>query len=130
MDKSELSDIYRGYIACLNDQDWERLSQFVAEDAEHNGRPLGLEGYRAMLEKDFLDIPDLRFNIDFLICDPPFVASRLVFECSPKGMFLGLPVNGRKVRFAENVYYEFSKGKVRRVWSVIDKMAIEEQLQR
>ena len=60
-----------------------------------------------MLERDFEEIPDLRFNIELLICDPPHVASRLRFDCRPKGLFLGLAVNGRRVTFAENVFYEF-----------------------
>ncbi len=42
--------------------------------------------------------------------------------------FLGLPANGRRVTFCENVFYEFQNGRVRRVWSVIDKAALEAQL--
>lgn len=30
--------------------------------------------------------------------------------------------------FCENVFYEFRDGKIRQVWSVIDKAAIEAQL--
>lgn len=123
-----LSAIYRDYIACLNAQDWGNLGRFVHEQACHNGRPIGLSGYRAMLEKDFDDIPDLHFNITLLIANPLHISSRLAFDCSPKGTFLGLPVNGRKVRFTENVFYEFDGETIRQVWSIIDKAAIEAQL--
>jgi predicted ester cyclase len=82
-----------------------------------------------MLERDFAEIPDLAFNIHLLVSDPPYIASRLAFDCTPKGQFLGLPVNGRRVSFAENVIYEFRDGKIAQVWSVIDKTAIEAQLQ-
>jgi predicted ester cyclase len=126
--KSDLPDIYRGYIACLNEQDWPKLGRFVDANVSHNGRQIGLSGYRAMLEKDFRDIPDLLFNIELLISDPPYVASRLAFDCSPNGQFLGLDVNGKRVSFAENVFYEFRQDKIVRVWSVIDKAAIEPQL--
>jgi predicted ester cyclase len=125
---AELADIYRGYIACLNRQDWPNLGRFVADDVCRNGSRLGLAGYRAMLEGDFRDIPDLRFVIELLVVDPPCVASRLAFACSPRGTFLGLAVNGRNVSFAENVFYEFREGKIAQVWSVIDKVAIEAQL--
>jgi predicted ester cyclase len=81
-----------------------------------------------MLERDVDEIPDLRFNIELLIADPPFIASRLAFDCSPKGKFLGLDVNGRRVRFAENVFYEFRDGKIAQVWSAIDKATIERQI--
>ena len=125
-----LSDLYRAYIDCLNRQDWHELGHYVDEEVEHNGRPLKLSGYRGMLVQDFEDIPDLRFNIQLLVSSPPLVAARLAFRCSPKGLFLGLNVNGRTVSFAENVFYEFKFSKIASVWSVIDKAAIETQLSR
>ena len=81
-----------------------------------------------MLESDFHEIPDLHFDIELLIADPAYVAARLRFNCTPKGMFLGLGVNGRKVTFTENVFYEFRGERIGQVWSVIDKAAIEAQL--
>ena len=83
-----------------------------------------------MLENDFCEILDLHFNIQLLVSDPPCVASRLVFDCTPRGRFLGLDVNGTRVSFAENVFYEFRGDKIVQVWSVIDKAAIESQLSR
>lgn len=128
MTAAELADIYRGYIACLNRQDWPALGQFVHDDVAHNARPLGLAGYRAMLERDFREIPDLRFKVELLISEPPRIAARLTFDCTPVGTFLGLAVNGKRVSFCENVFYQFDDGKIRQVWSVIDKAAIEAQL--
>ena len=124
----DLTDVYRSYIACLNAQDWPKLGQFVDDDVHRNGQPLGLSGYRALLEKDFREIPDLFFHIQLLVSDPPYIASRLAFSCTPKGKFLGLDVNGRHVSFAENVFYEFRNGKIVQVWPLIDKAAIEAQL--
>jgi len=123
-----LADLYRAYIACLNRQDWDDLGRYVADEVEHNGRPLGLSGYRAMLARDFEDIPDLRFEIELLASAPPLVAARLAFRCAPSGLFLGLNVNGRTVSFAENVFYAFEGEKIVSVWSIIDKSAIEAQL--
>jgi predicted ester cyclase len=126
--KTDFSDIYRDYIACLNKQDWPKLEQFVHDEVHYNGRRIGLSGYREMLERDFYEIPDLYFNIQLLISDPPYIASRLGFDCTPKGKFLGLHLNGKRVSFTENVFYEFRREKIEQVWSVIDKAAIEAQL--
>jgi predicted ester cyclase len=126
--KTDLSDVYRDYIACLNKQDWPKLGQFVDDEVIHNGRRVGLSGYLEMLERDFDEIPDLYFNIQLLISDPPYIASRLGFDCTPKGTFLGLHVNGKRVSFTENVIYEFRDKEIVEVWSVIDKAAIEAQL--
>lgn len=124
----QLAEIYRDYIACLNAQDWTRLGQFVADDVIHNDNHLGLSGYRAMLEGNFSDIPDLRFTIELLVCEPPHVASRLDFHCTPKDTFLDLPIDGRTVSFSENVFYTFRDEKIERVRSIVDKAAIEAQL--
>ena len=126
--KPDLSDVYRNYIACLNRQDWPKLGQFVHDEVIHNGRRIGLSGYVEMLVRDFDQIPDLYFNVELLISDPPFVASRIRFDCRPKGKFLGLNVNRTRISFSENVIYAFRSEKIIQVWSVIDKAAIEAQL--
>lgn len=128
MTEIDLALRYRAYIDCLNRQDWTRLGDYVGDDAEHNGRPFGLDGYRAMLIDDFATIPDLRFHIALMVCEPPHVAARLAFDCSPCGTFLGLAVDGRRIVFTENVFYRWNNGKIVSVWSVIDKAAVEAQL--
>ena len=128
MTEPDPSILYRAYIACLNTQDWAQLGRFVGDDVRHNGRPLGLTGYRAMLEGDFEAIPDLHFEIQLLVVETPYVASRLRFDCTPKAMLFGLPVNGRRISFCENVIYEFRDRRIAEVWSIIDKAAIAAQL--
>ena len=125
-----LSTIYRNYIDCLNRQDWMELKQFVHDGVYYNDQMIGLSGYRAMLEKDFREIPDLYFNIHLLICEPPHIASRLRFDCTPIGKLFGIDVSGHKVSFGENVFYRFDRTKIEAVWSIIDKAAIEAQLER
>jgi predicted ester cyclase len=128
MSELELGTLYRNYLACLNRRDWASLGEFVAESVTHNERAFGLAGYRAMLEQDVADIPDLQFNVDMLVVEPPVVAARLRFDCTPAGVFLGLRVNGKRIVFTENVFYLFRDGKISQVWSVLDKTAIEAQL--
>lgn len=130
MTQSELRDLYRAYIDCLNRQDWPELGRFIDQDVHYNEQRIGLSGYQQMLENDFRAIPDLRFVIDKLIAEPPNIAARLRFDCTPVGALFGLPVNGQRVRFTENVFYEFSVGKIRSVHSVIDKACVEAQLNR
>jgi len=128
MNAAELSALYLNYIGCLNRQEWSSLGKFVADDVHYNGELVGLSGYRAMLDGNYRDIPDLYFNTDLLVCEPPHVACRLRFDCTPAAVFLGLAVYGRKVLFTENVFYRFHQGKIDAVWSVVDKAAIAAQL--
>ncbi|WP_339487528.1 ester cyclase [Pseudomonas sp. EL_65y_Pfl2_R95] len=128
MTRDELAATYRGYIDCLNRQDWQNLDRFVHKDVTHNSAAVGLAGYQAMLERDFREIPDLVFRIQILTSDPPHISSRLNFNVCPRGEFFGLAINGKRVAFSENVFYEFIDDKIAHVWSIIDKAAIEAQL--
>jgi len=124
----KLADLYQGYIDCLNSQDWDNLGNYVGTEVSYNGERVGLVAYRQAREREFREIPDLHFKISILVSDPKTVASRLEFDISPSGEFLGLPVNGKRVKFSENVFYEYEDGKIVRVWSVLDKAAIVAQL--
>ncbi len=125
---AELGSHYRAYLDCLNRQAWAELGRYVDEAVEHNGRPLGLAGYQAMLEGDHAAIPDLQFSARLLVVEPPWLAAQLDFDCTPHGELFGLPVNGRRVRFSEHVFYRFAEGRIREVRSVIDTAAIAAQL--
>lgn len=122
--------MYERYIACLNARAWEALGDFVAADVVHNGRLLGVDGYRAMLEENCRDIPDLHFNVDLVVATEGRIASRLRFDCTPIGEFLGVPVNGRRIVFHEHAFYTLREGKIAEVFSVIDKAAVEAQVRR
>jgi predicted ester cyclase len=122
------SDVYRGFIACLNRQDWATLEHFVANDLKYNDKQIGLSGYRKLLTRFCDEIPDVYFELAKLVSQPPLLASRLVFNCTPRGTFLGLPVRGKRISFAENAIYVFQDDRIREVWSVLDKTAIEAQL--
>ena len=128
MNNQTLKDAYTGYIACLNRQDLATLEDFVGDEVHYNGERVGLAGYRKMLERDFRAIPDLRFVIDLLIAEAPHIAARLMFDCTPVGDLFDVPVNGRRVRFTENVFYTFEAGRIVNVKSVIDKAAVAAQV--
>lgn len=128
MTKAHLARIYRSYIACLNAQAWEALGRYVHATVSHNGNRLGVAGYREMLQRDFTDIPDLQFTVELLVVEPPNVACRLAFNCTPRSRFLNIDVGGLKISFAEHVFYEFLEEKIVRVWSVVDRAEIEAQV--
>jgi predicted ester cyclase len=124
----DLKGIYIGYLDCLNARRWRDLEKYVHPDVEHNGRSIGLGGYREMLEEDVRSIPDLFFKATHLIAEPQFVAARLHFECHPEGSLFGLRVNGKQVRFQKNVFSEFTGNVICKVRSVIDKAGIAGQI--
>jgi predicted ester cyclase len=124
----DLTQVYLDYLACLNTRRWDDLGRFVADDVVHNGRRLGLSGYRAMLEADVHAIPDLEFVPEILLADDHIVSCRLFFRCTPQRDFLGHQPTGDRVSFAEHVFYRFDDRRITEVWSLIDKDAVREQL--
>ncbi|KUM34169.1 ester cyclase [Pseudomonas sp. EpS/L25] len=126
---TELGSHYQAYLDCLNRQAWVELGRYVDQAVEHNGRPLGLTGYQAMLEGDHAAIPDLRFAARLLVVEAPWLAAQLDFDCTPRGELFGLAVNGRRVQFSEHVFYRFENDRIREVRSLIDVAAIRAQLE-
>ncbi|CEH16889.1 Polyketide cyclase SnoaL-like domain [Ceraceosorus bombacis] len=130
--RDRLKARYTDYICCLNERRWSDLGAYVDAQAVHNGRPFGLNGYRAMLEENVAQIPDLTFNVTRLLVDEEqaSVAAIIHFECTPTADIFETRVNGRTIRFEENVFYRLSSElKIVEVKSIIDIAAIREQAQ-
>ena len=66
----------------------------------HNQGPIGLTGYRAMLEADTAAISDLQFFAELLVAEADVVACRLVFQCTPQQPFLGFEPTGAQISFS------------------------------
>ena len=129
MTERDLQTIYRGYLNCLNERQWSRLGEYVAEELSYNGERRTLADYQAMLEKDTHAIPDLQFTPELLLADDSIVACRLAFRCTPRHEFLGFEPTGGQISFSENVFYRFDdEWRIVDVWSVIDLQAIREQV--
>jgi predicted ester cyclase len=125
---SGLEDVYRAYLACLNERQLERLGEYVHDELTYNGDALSLDGYRALLADDVARIPDLLFTVDLLVVHGDHVACRLWFDCTPRATFHGIEPDGRRVAFAEHVFYRFDAGRIAQVWSLIDLDAVRAQL--
>lgn len=127
-DKNPAYRLYAAYLDCINSRRFDRISDFIQDDIVRNGEKLGLVGYVAMLERDYRDIPDLSFTPEIVVAAGGTIAARLLFDCTPRGEFMGLAIDGRRVVFAENVFYRLRDGKIGTIFSIIDKAAIEAQL--
>jgi predicted ester cyclase len=124
----DLTTAYAAYLDCLNARRWDELGHHVADDVRHDDRPLGLAGYRRMLERDVAAIPDLRFVAEDVVASGDVVAVRLAFDCHPVGELFGVAVDGRRVVFAEHVFYRYVDGRVADVRSLVDVEAVRRQV--
>ena len=123
-----LERVYRDYIAALNDRRLDDLDRFVHDRLTYNGEAWTRQTYRDRLADDVRTIPDLRYDIDLLVVGADHVACRIRFDCTPQREFLGIEAAGRRVSFAEHVFYRFRENRIEEVWSLIDTDAIRRRL--
>ncbi|WP_250035457.1 ester cyclase [Paractinoplanes maris] len=124
-----LEATYRDYLRALNDRRLDDLVRFVHDELTYNDTVLTRGQYADMIAADIAAIPDLYFDARILVVDGDRVACRLLFACTPQREFLGFVPHGRRLTFAEHVFYEFTDGRIAAVTSMIDRFAIQSQLQ-
>jgi predicted ester cyclase len=130
MTDAELEARYRAYLQALNDRRLDELAAFVQDELTYNGRAMTREDYRDLIAGDVTAVPDLRYEADIVVASGDRVACRLVFDCTPRGEFLSFAAAGRRLVFAEHVFYRFAGGRIAEVSSMIDRFGIQEQLSR
>lgn len=120
-DNKKLAAMYREYFDCINNrtmgQNWDK---FVHAQVTFNGTVLTLDEYRQQVESVITAFPDLEAELHTLIADETAqrVAVQLEFSGTMTKSFAGAKATGSLARFAEHCTYEFSDGKIARLWSV------------
>jgi predicted ester cyclase len=129
MTTTALETRYRAYLDALNERRLDDLVHHVEDELTYNGEPMTRRQYQDLLAADIAAIPDLVFDAHIVVVAGDRVACRLVFDCTPQHEFLGFTPNGERLVFAEHVFYRFAGGRIAEVSSLIDRFAIERQLQ-
>jgi predicted ester cyclase len=119
---------YLEYIAILNERRFDDLTEHVEPRLTYNGESLTREEYQDLLRGDVRAIPDLFFDVHDLVVEEQRIAARIVFRCTPEREFLGLAPTGRRIEFAEHVFYRLREGRIAEVRSLIDRDRVREQL--
>jgi predicted ester cyclase len=124
-----LESHYRSYLSALNERRLDDLVNYVADELTYNGEKLTRRQYQDLIAADILAIPDLYYDAQTLVATDDLVACRIAFTCTPQRDFLGFTPSGEQLAFAEHVFYRFVGRRMVEVWSLIDRPAIEAQLQ-
>ncbi|MEV6495803.1 ester cyclase [Actinoplanes sp. NPDC051633] len=126
----DLAGLYRAYLAALNERRFDDLVHFVHDELTYNGEALTRQDYGDLIARDVAAVPDLFYDARIVVTDGERVACRILFDCTPQGEFLGLRSDGRRIVFAEHVFYDFRDGRIASVSSLIDRAAIAAQLEK
>jgi predicted ester cyclase len=128
MGNADLETRYRAYLDVLNERRLDDLVHYVHDELSYNGETMTRGQYQDLLAADVTAIPDLSFDAHIIVASGDQVACRLVFDCTPQQEFLGFSPNGKRLIFAEHVFYRFRDGRIAAVLSLIDRAAIAAQL--
>jgi steroid delta-isomerase-like uncharacterized protein len=123
-----LENVYHAYLAALNERRFDDLAEFVHDELTYNDAPMTRAQYRDLLAADAEAIPDLFYDARILVAAGDQVACRLLFSCTPQRQFLGFTPNGKRLTFAEHVFYTFRDARIAAVTSMIDRYSIQTQL--
>ena len=125
---ARLEQTYRAYLDALNERRFDEVGRFLQDELTYNDSVITREQYVAARVEDVRVIPDVRFDPHLLVVGDDHVACRLWFDCTPRHAFLGVEATGRRITFAEHVFYRFRDDRIEHVWSLLDVDAIRRQL--
>ena len=124
-----LEDTYRAYLQALNDRRLDDLAEFVHDTLTYNDQPMTRAEYAALIAHDLAAAPDLFYDARIIVATDTRIACRILFVTTPQSEFLGFPATGARLTFAEHVFYDFVDNRIAAVTSLIDRYAIQSQLQ-
>ncbi len=99
----------------------------VHDELTYNDTTLTRDQFANLLHEDVRTIPDLRYEVRSMVADDARIAARLWFSCTPRRPFRGVDTGGRRVAFAERVFYELVDGRIRKIDSLIDVDSVRQQ---
>lgn len=117
---TDLNVVYRRYIDTIQGNQLDKLSLYVSDEVVHNGKRLGLQGYKDLILRNIVET-SVSIEIKRLVVDARTVAAVLNFSTKAETKELvGYQLDGEPFSYAENVVYDFENGKIVEVFSVFE----------
>jgi steroid delta-isomerase-like uncharacterized protein len=123
----------RDYIEqVFNQHKPEKAADFVTSDVVWHGNSLGdipgVEGLTGLLKSFIGALPDLVAAEQDIVAENDLVMVRLVVSATVKGALLGVPADGKPVRWNAVDIYRITDGKISEEWAADDVATIMIQL--
>ena len=126
--KQVLRDLY----ATLDAQDYDRVSEFLADDALV--RAVGTdvvfnkEAIMEFVRAAYAGFPDFTHVIDEIYAEGNLVAVRLTFHGTHQGEYQGIPATGNSVTYGGAAFFTVLDGQLKEVWIVEDNLSLMQQI--
>jgi steroid delta-isomerase-like uncharacterized protein len=123
----------REYIEeVFNQHKPDRAAGFTTPDVVWHGGSLGdvagVEGVVGLLESFIGALPDLHAAEQDVVAENDLVVVRLVVSATVKGSLLGVPADGKPVRWSAVDIYRVTDGKISEEWAADDIASIMVQV--
>lgn len=124
----------RFYEEVCNQQRFDLIDEFVAEEYEHHNPSLppelqhGRANFQQIVMMFFSAFPDLQGTIEDLIAEDDKVVARLRWRGTHGGELMGIPASGNPVDFSVMEIYRIAGGKMVEGWAALDVMNLMQQL--
>jgi steroid delta-isomerase-like uncharacterized protein len=119
----------RAYIEqVFNQHNPAKAADFVTQDVVWHGGGLGdipgVDGLVGLLESFIGALPDLNAAEQDIVAENDLVVVRLVVSATVKGTLLGVPADGKPVRWNAVDIYRVTSGKISEEWAADDVASI------
>ncbi|RKF84241.1 hypothetical protein GcM1_133001 [Golovinomyces cichoracearum] len=104
------------------------LSKYMQPILLVNNKTFSLSQYEESLLVLINAAPDFKIRVQLLVVEGTTIATRFLVSCTPRSQFKGYPSNGKRIEYAEHVFYHLEGGKISEVSALIDVEAIKRQL--
>lgn len=115
----------------LNEQAFDRLDEFVAEDVRvqtNNGMSEGIEAYRQSTLGLLGAFTDFEATVLDTFVDDDTLISRTRFTGVQTGAFMGIPAGDREVSWESVTIARVSRGKIVETFALHDQISLLSQL--
>lgn len=92
------------------------------------GPMVGKKDWEASASGYFIAFPDMKITIDDMISQGDQVCARWTATATSKGPLMGIPPNGKSLRWIGTGVYRIANGKIVEQWGIDDAMGLMRQL--
>jgi steroid delta-isomerase-like uncharacterized protein len=126
-------ELARAYIEqVFNQHNPAKAADFVTQDVVWHGGGLGeisgVAGLVGLLESFIGALPDLKAAEQDVVAENDLVVVRLVVSATVKGGLLGVPADGKPIRWDAVDIYRVTDGKISEEWAADDVASIMAQV--
>lgn len=117
----------------LNKGNMATFDELFADDYVMHNMPVpdmpgNKEGFRKVVLGTRQAFPDVSVHIDDIVAEGEFAVFHDHVEATSKGDFMGVPPNGKRIRWTEIHFFRIRGGKIIEHWANFDQVGILQQL--